>query len=275
MPDQNEEKSLDVSARTVDEAVEQGLAQLGLSRDQVDIEIITEGKRGVFGLGSEEAQIRLTPKSQRPVESPQEADVPSPEPTADTPAAQTAAPKPDTVSAPAQPSEQDTSAEETTESEQEEDVPQLAKRFLSDLLRLMGVEAEIVIREDSDLVEDGERPIPVLDITGKDLGILIGRRSETLRALQYMVRLMVSKQMRSWQPIIVDVESYRVRRRRSLRQMAETMAERAVTTRKKVVLEAMPAYERRIVHITLKDHPKVFTKSVGSDDNRKVTIIPK
>lgn len=275
MPDQNEGKGLDVSAKSVEEAVEEGLAQLGLSRDQVDIEIIKEGKRGVFGLGSEEAQVRLTPKAQGPEESLQEADTPLPESTVDTAAAQPAAPITDTTSAPAQSSERDRSAAETPDSEQEEDVAQLAKGFLSDLLRLMGVEAEIVIREDSDLVEDDDRQIPVLDITGKDLGILIGRRSETLRALQYMVRLMVSKQMRSWQPIIVDVESYRVRRRRSLRQMAETMAERAVTTRKKVVLEAMPAYERRIVHITLKDHPKVLTKSVGSDDNRKVTIIPK
>jgi spoIIIJ-associated protein len=81
--------------------------------------------------------------------------------------------------------------------------------------------------------------------------------------------------MRSWQPIVVDVESYRVRRRRSLRQMAKKMAERAVATRKRVVLEAMPAYERRIIHLALKDHPAVFTKSIGGDDNRKVTIIPK
>jgi spoIIIJ-associated protein len=115
----------------------------------------------------------------------------------------------------------------------------------------------------------------VLDITGNDLGILIGRRSETLQSLQYMVRIMVSKETSSWHPIVVDVEAYRVRRRRSLLQMAEKMAERAATTHKRVVLEAMPPHERRIIHLALKSHPAVFTKSVGSEDSRKVTIIPK
>ncbi|MDX1520756.1 MAG: R3H domain-containing nucleic acid-binding protein, partial [Anaerolineae bacterium] len=118
-------------------------------------------------------------------------------------------------------------------------------------------------------------PPLVLDVTGSDLGILIGRRSETLRALQYMVRLMVSKEMSHWTPIVIDVESYRVRRRNSLRQLAEKMADRAAKSQRKVVMESMPAYERRIIHITLRNHPDVITKSVGSDDNRKVTIIPK
>jgi spoIIIJ-associated protein len=139
----------------------------------------------------------------------------------------------------------------------------------------MGIRADITARIATDLVEEGEEPPLALNITGKDLGILIGRRSETLQALQYMVRLMVSKEMTSWQPIVIDVESYRVRRRRSLHRMAEKMTERAMTTHKRVVLEAMPAYERRIIHVALKDHPAVITKSIGSDDNRKVTIIPK
>ena len=86
---------------------------------------------------------------------------------------------------------------------------------------------------------------------------------------------MVSKRLTSWQPVVVDVESYRVRRRHSLRRIANKMAERAVASRKRVVLEAMPAYERRLIHVALKDHPAVFTKSIGSDENRKVTIIPK
>jgi spoIIIJ-associated protein len=90
-----------------------------------------------------------------------------------------------------------------------------------------------------------------------------------------MVRLMVSKEMSRWQPVVIDVESYLIRRRRSLHQLAEKMAERAVATQRKVVMEAMPAHERRIIHIALRNHPTVFTKSVGSDDNRKVTIIPK
>ncbi len=257
--------SLDVSAKTVDEAIEQGLAQLGLPRDEVDIEIIKEGKRGVFGLGAEEAHIRLTPRQPVLVEQSQEVDVSPPEPAVDTPA-QLSLPETDVSD--------EVSLSSQVQSEQKR-VEEIATKYLSDLLKHMGIRAKVTTRMATDLVEAGEDPPPVLDITGRDLGILIGRRSETLRALQYMVRLMVSKEMRSWQPIIVDVESYRVRRRRSLRQMAKKMAERAIATRKRVVLEAMPAYERRIIHIALKDHPAVFTKSIGSDDNRKVTIIPK
>lgn len=274
MPE-NVERSLNVNAKTIDEAIERGLAQLGLPRDQVEIEIIKEGKRGVFGLGSEDAQVRLTPRGAASIEIGEQAESSTPESVAEI-SEPSPSPEPDTTEAesssqvPEQPVTDPAAVED-----QSEDVEAVAKKYLSDLLALMGIEAEITSRMSTDLVEEGERPLPVLDITGKDLGILIGRRSETLRALQYMVRLMVSKQMRSWQPIIVDVESYRVRRRRSIRQMAKRMAERAVATRKKVVMEAMPAYERRIVHITLKDDPQVFTKSVGSDDNRKVTIIPK
>lgn len=279
MPDQNAGKSLDVSAKTVDEAIEQGLAQLGLPRDQVDIKIIKEGKRGVFGLGSEDAQVRLTPREAASAEASAQAAAapltkPAPEMPVQAPLPETGPSGPEPLSSQILADEQAPVEAEAAQGEQE-NVEEIAKKYLRDLLRLMGIEAEVTSRMASDLVEAGEKPIPVLDITGKDLGILIGRRSETLRALQYMVRLMVSKEMRSWQPIVIDVESYRVRRRHSLRQMAQNMAERAVATRKKVVLEAMPAYERRIVHITLKDHPKVFTKSVGSEDNRKVTIIPK
>jgi spoIIIJ-associated protein len=139
----------------------------------------------------------------------------------------------------------------------------------------MGIEADIVVRPAPDLVDPGDEAPLVLDITGRDLGILIGRRNETLQALQYVVRLMVSKEMGSWQRIVVDVESYRSRRRQTLHQIARRMAERAVANRERVVLEAMPPYERRIIHMTLRDHPSVTTKSIGRENNRKVTIIPK
>jgi spoIIIJ-associated protein len=264
MSKQNE--SLDVSAKTIDEAIEQGLAQLGLTREQVDVEIIKEGKRGVFGIGSEEAQIRLTPRIEPVVGQ-----------SSWTPSAAAAEIKPDVeppiaseaVAEPSQP------APPETESSQPPEAGEMAAKFLAQLLKLMGIRAVVTHRSGTDLVEPGEAPPLVLDITGGDLGILIGRRSETLQALQDMVRLMVSKELSNWQPIIVDVEAYRVRRRQSLRQMALKMAERVAASQKKVILEAMPPHERRIIHITLRDHPTVTTKSVGSDDNRKVTIIPK
>lgn len=254
MSNQNAE-SLDVSAKTVEEAIEQGLARLNLAPDQVAIEIIREGKRGVFGLGAEEALVRLTPK----------------QPATAVPAAQVSAPAeplPAAGDAPDRPSAGQPPAPDA-------DVEAIAVRHLKDLLRLMGIKAGVTARIAADLVEAGEEPPLVLNITGHDLGILIGRRSETLRALQYMLRLMVSKELSSWQPVVVDVESYRVRRRRSLQRLAQQMAERAVASKKRVVLEAMPAYERRLIHVALKDHPAVITKSIGSEENRKVTIIPK
>jgi spoIIIJ-associated protein len=252
-------KTIEVNAKTVDEAIELGLVQLGLAREQVDIEIISEGKRGVFGLGSEEAHVRLRPKEQSAGEYSNIADVSL--------------------------SDESVFPEETSPvtdfslqaeaSSQQQSVEEVAVNYLTGLLERMGIRARVTTRMAPELVESDEEPPLVLDVKGKDLGILIGRRSETLQVLQYMVRLMVSKHFNRWQPVVVDVESYRVRRRHSLSKMAQKMAERAVATGRRVVLEAMPAHERRLIHLALRNHPKVFTKSVGSEDNRKVTIVPK
>lgn len=257
---QNE--SLDVSAKTVEEAIEQGLAQAGLTREQVEIEIIKEGKRGVFGIGAEEAQIRLTLKKQPVPILAQPAH-----PSASAPESSPNEPLPVEEVAPASSPE--------PQADQLNEVEQLAISCLENLLKFMGIQATVVHRYAPDLVEGDEAPPLVLDIVGGDLGILIGRQSETLQALQFMVRTMVSKQTNRWHSIMIDVESYRARRRSSLQRLAERMAERVVSSGKKVVLEAMPAHERRIIHLTLRDHPAVITKSVGSDDNRKVTIVPK
>jgi spoIIIJ-associated protein len=282
MSDQNE--SLNVNAKTIDEAIEQGLSQLGLARDQVEIEIVSEGKRGLFGLGSEEALVRLTPKTDSagtdtesedsPVEaaavidrtdpdSSLEQDLPDTAGAGRLAVAEVEAPLPD--------------QEERVEVDEVQDssVEAIGTAYLTGLLARMGVEAEVSTRIAEDLVERGEEPPLVFDVTGKDLGILIGRRNETLQALQFMLRLMVSKELGSWQPLVVDVESYRARRRQSLRNMAQRMADRAVANQERVVLEAMPAYERRIIHIALRDNPSVTTQSIGHEKNRKVTILPK
>lgn len=140
----------------------------------------------------------------------------------------------------------------------------------------MGVKARVVISPPKGIMaEDRDMPPVILDITGDDLGILIGRRGETLNALQYITRLIISRQTKYWVNIIVDVEEYKVRRERSLKQLAQRMADRVVASGKAVALEAMPAYERRIVHVTLRDHEAVMTKSVGEGSSRKVMILPK
>ena len=276
--DENVNKSIEVSAKTLEEAIEYGLGELGLTREEVEIEVIKEGKRGVFGLGAEDAQVRLTLKDVGQPLAEVPVGVERIEPGTDEPA-----PPTEVEEQAATPEEAD---EEVTAVigdaplndkalADSSDVEEFAVEFLNGLLDRMGIDADVIPRVADDLVEPGEDPPLVLDITGADLGILIGRRSETLRALQYMVRLMVSKQLNRWHPVVVDVESYRVRRRNSLHQLAQKMAERAVSSGRQVVMESMPAYERRIIHIALKNDPTVMTKSVGSDDNRKVTIIPK
>ena len=248
----SEKESVEISAKTVEEAIELGLSELGLTRDQVEIEVVNPGRGGVLGIGAEDARVRIvavpekppTDAESTPIEAEAEAPVPSLEP--------------------------------ATESElPDPEIAELATGLLRGLLDGMRVQAEVNARVGDDLAEVGEDPSLILDVTGNDLGILIGRRGETLRALQYMTRLMLSRKLERWEPVIVDVESYRVRRRRSLRQLANRMAERVAFSQQRVVLEAMPANERRIIHISLRDHPHVTTMSVGEGDHRKVTILPK
>ena len=275
MSDQKE--SLDVNAKSIEEAIEQGLTQLGLARDQVNIEIINEGKRGLFGLGSEDAVVRLTPKNQPQTTIDLQAasnNTPEPPDVLSEPATETTSDQPETsIEPPADDRPQ--SVDISDEQPDENTIEKIGTAYLSDLLKLMGVQAQVQTRLATDLVEPGEDAPLVFDVVGKDLGILIGRHNETLQALQYMLRLMISKETGQWQPVVVDVESYRARRRDSLRKLALRMAERAAVNNERVVMEAMPAYERRIIHITLRDHPDVITKSIGHDRSRKVTIIPK
>jgi spoIIIJ-associated protein len=114
-----------------------------------------------------------------------------------------------------------------------------------------------------------------VDVSGNDLSILIGRQAETLNALQYIAGLMVGKELGRSIPVVIDVEGYRQRRTQQINQLARRMADQAVKTGRRQVLEPMPANERRLIHIELRNHPQVMTESVGEEPHRKVTIIPK
>ena len=150
----------------------------------------------------------------------------------------------------------------------------LAQQCLVELLDKMKVKAEVRASWGAP-EEPGEPPQLLLDVQGNDLGMLIGRKGETLAALQYLVRLMISKQLNQAVSLAVDVEGYRQRREEQLRRMAQRMAEQAVQRGRTMTLEPMPANERRIIHLELRDHPAVRTESVGEGDRRKVTIILK
>jgi spoIIIJ-associated protein len=149
-----------------------------------------------------------------------------------------------------------------------------AHRIVSSLLKNMKVTAKISSRilEPED---EHDKPMVLVEISGNDLSILIGRKSETLNSLQYITSLVLNQQMGGWTPLMIDVQGYRFRRERQLRQLARRMADQAVATGRKQVLEPMPANERRLIHLELRYHPFVTTESVGEEPARKTTIFIK
>ncbi len=215
-------KSLEISARTVAEAIQQALDRLGVSQEEVKVTILNEGRHGVLGLGSEDAKVRV----------------------------------------------------ELLMPEKENAVAEVAKDILEALLTMMGVTASIVPQASS-IVESEEEATALIafDIKGDDLGILIGRRGQTLACLQYIVRLIVGHRTKAWLPILIDVEGYKQRRYEALRTLALRIAEQVKAKGEPFTLEPMPAYERRIAHLTLADHPDVTTQSIGEGEARKVVIL--
>ena len=153
----------------------------------------------------------------------------------------------------------------------EDIVLHVAQETVSELLEHMMVKADVNARFGTE--EDGRVPV-IVDITGKDLTILIGKRAETLGALQYIASLITSKKLGRNINLVVDVENYRERREIQVRQLARRMADQAVKTGRRQVLEPMPANERRLVHIELRENQQVRTESIGDEPYRKVTIIP-
>ncbi len=149
-----------------------------------------------------------------------------------------------------------------------------ARETLEELLDKMKIKAQVLAHW-GEPEEAGEpRPL-ILDVRGNDLSMLIGRKGETLSALQYLTRLITSKELGEGVNVMVDIEGYRQRREEQLRRVARRMAEQAAQRKRTLSLEPMPPNERRIIHLELRDHPAVRTESVGEGDRRKVTIIPK
>jgi spoIIIJ-associated protein len=165
-----------------------------------------------------------------------------------------------------------TSVEEVTEAELDEEAS-VCKVVLGELLAKMDIRATIVVRR-ARAAEEGESAPWVLDATGAGQR-LIGRRGETLAALQYVTRLITSRELQRRVNLIVDAEGYKGQRARVLQGLALRMAEQAVQQGRTVNLEPMPPHERRIIHLTLRDHAEVVTRSVGEGSGRKVTIVPK
>jgi len=217
---------VEIRAKSVEAAIHQALEQLGVSRDEVEVTVLSEGKPGgILGLGAEEARIRVRPL------------VPAPEEMSDT--------------------------------------VEATKGVLEILLSKMGVPATVtpctqpLAEEEIGITTDF-----AFDIKGDDLGILIGRRGETLACLQYVVKLIMANQGNTWLPIFIDVDGYKERRYSALRSLALRMAEQVKVKRIPFTMEPMSAFERRIIHLTLADDTDVTTESTGMGEARKVVILP-
>ena len=212
-------KELEVSGKSVDEAIQIALEQLGVSEDKVEVTVLKKGRSGVLGMGVEEAKIKVRLKL-----------------------------------APGE----------------KADAVEVAKEVLETLIELMKITAEVSVLQ----ANTGELPV-TLNIEGEDLGVLIGRRGQALASLQYVVRLIVAEKLKVWVPINVDIAGYKKRRYESLQDLALRLAEQVKKDRRLIMLEPMPADERRIIHLALTDHPDVTTQSMGEGDMRKVAILLK
>ena len=203
-------KEVTASGQTVEEAVQSALEQLNTTRDQVEVDIIDEGKKGLLGVfGSKRAIVKVIVKKNQVEE---------------------------------------------------------AKNFITEVIRNMGVEAQIDMTVDSNHI--------TFDLSGEKIAVLIGKRGQTLNALQYLVHLAVNKDGEQYYTVTIDAEGYWERRRETLEGLGLRMAEKAKRIQRKVALEPMPAYERKIIHSILQEKGEVTTYSDGVEPHRHIVIKP-
>ena len=209
-------REIEISARTVEEAIEIALKELDADRSDVEVDVVSRGKSGILGIGSEPAVVRVSE-----IES-----------------------APDNVT--------------------------VASTVIQTLIDHLDVDVVLTLKQVHNEDLDG----PIFEIEGDDAGLLIGRKGETLKTLQFLVRYIVSHRLDERVNLMVDVEGYQQRRYQSLENMARRVASRVSDTGRSITLEPMPPNERRIVHIALSDHPRVTTESTGFGDSRQVTVQP-
>ena len=304
----NEGQSYEYRAKTVEAAVDEGLRQHGVSRDEIEIEVIDEGSRGILGIGASDAHVRLTRRFEEPSPDAQpedEGDVS--EETAVVAETEAAYNADSGLVEDTEPIEENSVEENSVEednaeedgaeedSAEEDSAPvvseeagpvsdvdldeddaeleDLAFDLLNQMMVHLGVDAEIEITW-QDNPEESDRAL-CLNVVGEDLGVLIGRNGETLSSMQYLIRLMVNQELHRWKNIVIDIDGYKQRRAEQLSQLAHRLAEQVISSGRPASLEPMPASERRLVHIALRDHEQVYTSSTGEDTRRKVQILLK
>jgi len=282
------EKTLVTTGKTIDEAIENALAQLGLDRDNVSVQVLAQAKSGFLGFGATPAKVQVTyeapdlepeaPKvalSSASRSKPKAKFVPKEEPKPEAPKAEpkpqkTEAPKADTKPAKAEP--KPAKKAETPKTEPKEYAPaapgsveEKIEVFLKGLLEHMGSEAVPHAWKEDDSTY-------MVELTGDDLGYLIGRRGDTLDAIQHLANYSVNRGVEGHIRINVDAEAYRQKREESLRRYAQKKAQQVLKAHRRTTLEPMNAYERHVIHATLQDTDRITTYSIGTEPNRRVVI---
>lgn len=243
---------IEVSAKTIQDALTEASIKLGLTSDQVEYEVIEKGSTGFLGIGNKPAKIRARKKEEKPVEE------------------ETAEVVEETKEVAEESSLEEVSTEEAVNSEKKEKVlldPKVsAREFLTAVLEKMEIEAELEIsdNEEEDCLE--------IDIQGKNMGILIGKRGQTLDSLQYLTSLVVNKGTDEYVRIKLDTENYRQRREETLENLARNIAYKVKKTKRPVTLEPMNPYERRVIHYALQNDKFVTTHSEGEEPYRHVVV---
>lgn len=275
--------SVEIQARSAEEATRLALEQLGVTEDQVQVEVLARTEPDMYGEG--EVLIRATVRGRAPQpargsreqraeqrnRTPREGGRPQDGRRQRGAQSRAAAPAYSRPTPPPQPRTPSAATDEETIA-----LEAMTKDIVRELLSLMDIPADVMAVDNPSVMELGSEDPPTvfIDINGRDLGMLIGRRGENLSQLQYMVNLMVNRQNDKWVRVILDIEGYRTRREESLIGLAERVARQVARNRRPIALEPMPANERRIVHMTLKSQPGITTSSSGEGDLRRVTVSP-
>ncbi|MGL4798185.1 MAG: RNA-binding cell elongation regulator Jag/EloR [Cellulosilyticaceae bacterium] len=244
---------LEKTGRNLDSAITDALIELGATRDEVTIEVLEKGSKGFLGLGAKNARVRVTVKEESDeieevVAPEEEVVIPQPEPKAEVK---------EVVPAPQKEAKRPVDVEAGT---------QKAIEFLTKVLKEMNVDAAFTSKSEGDKV--------YIDISGEKMGIVIGKRGETLDSLQYLTNIVVNKSNENYIKIMLDTENYRERREETLQKVALKYAKKASQLRRPVTLEPMNPYDRRIIHSVLQNSKSVKTHSEGREPFRKVVITP-
>lgn len=246
-------RSIEKVGRTVDDAITEALIELGASTDEVNIEIISKGSKGLLGFGAKEAKVRVTLKEN---ETKEEIEVEEIKEII-----------PDKVSIEVEEELEDSDESVVTSKEEIQNIIGNAERFLEKLLKQMNIECKI----NSEIINNSRVSI---SLEGKNMGIIIGKRGETLDAIQYLVNIVANKERKEYIKIMLDTENYRARREETLRRLAFKLSKKVQKSRKPIILEPMNPYDRRIIHSALQDSKFVKTHSEGKEPFRKVVITP-